>query len=113
MLEQEKEEKLVLKDMEGRTYCTVENCDYPALVENYCRIHFFGLFKFIKKNKLILEKDILTKSYISLANKYSESVFEYLFKDLSSDKNFKMALKKVAEEGTGDLELEDDFSDYT
>ena len=113
LLEQENEERLILKDMEGRTYCAVENCDYPALVENYCRIHFFGLFKFIKKRKQILEQDVLTKSYISLVNKYSESVFEHLFKDLSSDKNFKLAVKKIVGEETDDLEPEEDFSDYT
>lgn len=110
LLEKEKEEKLILKDMEGRTYCAVENCDYPAIVESYCRIHFFGLFKMIKKRKQILEQDLLTKSYISLVNKYSESVFEYLFKDLSSDKDFKLAVKKFEDEETEDFELEESFS---
>ena len=111
LLDQEKEEKLILKDMEGRTYCLVENCDYPALVEDYCRIHFFGLFKMIKRKKQIIEQDILTKSYRSLVSKYSPAVFEHLFKDISSDKDFKLAIKKFTDEEADDLEAEETFSD--
>lgn len=111
LLEKEKEEKLILRDMEGRTYCAVENCDYPALVEDYCRIHFFGLFKVIKKKKQILEQDLLSKSYLLLFDKYSESVFEYLFKDLSTDKDFRLAVKRFTDEETDDPEMEEVFSD--
>ncbi len=111
LLEKEKEEKLVLKDMKGRTYCVVENCDYPAVVEGYCRIHFFSLFKVIKKRKQIVDQDILTKSYISLSHKHSEAVFEYLLKDLSSDKDFKLALRKFTDEEVSDLSDEESFFD--
>ena len=111
LLEKEREETLIVKDMEGRKYCLVENCDYPAIVEDYCRIHFFGLFKIINKKKEILEQDLLTKGYLSLIKQHSETIFEYLFKDLSSDKNFKLAIKKLVDEEIDDLEVEDPFSD--
>ena len=107
IMDKEKTDQLILKDMEGRTYCAVENCDYPALVKEYCRIHFFGLFKFIKQKERILDQDILEKSYMSLINKYSETVFDYLFKDLASDKDFQQALKKITGEEHHDFSHEE------
>ena len=111
LIEKEKEKKLILKDMKGRNYCVVENCDYPAIVEDHCRIHFFGLFKTIKKKKQILEQDLLKKYYDSLVTKYSSAVFDHLFKDLFSDKNFKVAMKKVLDEETDELNSEEAFSE--
>ena len=105
ILEKEKEETMILKDMQGRTYCQIENCDYSAVIDGYCRIHFFGLYKTIKKKKEILEQDILTKRFSYLAQKYSEEIFEPLFKDLSSDKSFKTVLKKISSEDTEDIDL--------
>ena len=107
ILDKEKTEQMILKDVEGRTYCSVENCDYPALVKEYCRIHFFGLFKVIKQKERIVAQNILTKSYLSLVDKYSETVFDYLFKDLASDKDFQQALKKITGEESHDLHSED------
>ena len=111
ILAKEKEEKLILKDMEGRKYCIVENCDYPAIVDDHCRLHFFALFKKIKKKKVILERDLITKSLKELLTAHSESVFEHLFKDLSSDKHFKLAIKKISDEETQDLNAEKNFID--
>ena len=105
ILEKEREETMILKDMQGRTYCQAENCDYSAVTDGYCRIHFFGLYKVIKKKKGILEQDILTKKISHLAQKYSEEIFEFLFKDLSSDKNFKTVLKKISSEDTEDIDI--------
>ena len=105
ILEKEKEEKMILKDMQGRTYCQIENCDCSAVVEGYCRIHFFGLYNTIKKKKEILEQDILTKKFSHLVHKHSEEIFEPLFKDLSSDKSFKTALKKISSEDTDDIDI--------
>ena len=89
---------MILKDLQGRTYCQIENCDYSAVAEGYCRIHFFGLYKTIKKKSEILEQDILKKRFSNLVNKHSEDIFEPLFKDLSSDKSFNLALKKISTE---------------
>ena len=105
ILSKEKEEKMILKDMQGRTYCQMENCDYSAVAEGYCRIHFFGLYKIIKKKKEILEQDVLTKKISQLVNKHSEEVFEPLFKDSSSDKSFKTALKKITSEDTEEIDI--------
>ena len=85
---------MILKDMEGRKYCLFENCDYPAIIDDYCRVHFFGLFKKISRRKAILEQKILEKNYQELARQHSTSFLEFLFKDLSSGKNFKLAIKK-------------------
>ena len=111
LLDKEKKDTLILKDMKGRTYCVIENCDYPAIIEDHCRLHFFGLFKKIKKKKQILEQDLLTKHYDFLIKKYSLDLFDYLFKDLSSDKNFKQAIKKITHEEAEEPETEDAFAD--
>ena len=104
IIEKEKEEKMILKDLQGRTYCQIENCDYSAVAEGYCRIHFFGLYKIIKKKNEILEQDILKKRFSNLVNNHSKDIFEPLLKDLSSDKNFKMAIKKISTEETEEIE---------
>ncbi|MCY4320857.1 MAG: hypothetical protein OXC37_00410 [Bdellovibrionaceae bacterium] len=105
ILEKEKEEKMILKDMQGRNYCQIENCDYSETAEGYCRIHFFGLYNVIKKKKEILDQDILTKKFSNLVEKHSEEIFESLFKDLSSDKGFKTALKKIHSEDVEDIDF--------
>lgn len=91
----EKKENRVLKDRTGRAYCMAENCDYLALVDDYCRLHYFGFYERITKKKEILEKDLLTKQFLDLVKNYSESVLNFLLKDLSSDRRFNIALKKM------------------
>jgi len=91
----EKKENRVLKDRTGRAYCMAENCDYLALVDDYCRLHYFGFYERITKRKEILEKDLLTKQFLELVKDYSESVLNFLLKDLSSDRRFNIALKKM------------------
>ena len=95
----EKEEKMILKDMEGRKYCAIENCDRPALAEDHCRLHFFAFFKLIKKKKYILKTNFLEESFRSLIEAHSSVVFDYLFKDLRSDHDFSLALEKLLSEG--------------
>ena len=103
LLDREKEEKHILKDMKGRVYCAIDNCDYPAVVENHCRIHFFGLFRTIQQRKQILEKDLLTKSYALLIKEQTPELFDYLLRDLSSEKNFKLAIRRMSNEPIGPL----------
>ncbi len=111
LLDQKKQETLILKDMKGRVYCMIESCDYPAVIEGYCRIHFFGLFKRIKKRKQILEEDFLTKQYDFLVKKRSPAVFDHLLKDLHSDRHFQQAIKKITDEETEGAEAEGAFPD--
>ncbi len=103
LLDREKEEKHILKDMKGRVYCAVDNCDYPAVVEKHCRIHFFGLFQTIQQKKQILEKDLLTKSYAFLIKEQTPELFDYLLRDLSSEKNFKLAMRRISNEPANPL----------
>ena len=99
ILEKEREEKRILKDMEGRKYCVIENCDRPALVEDHCRLHFFAFFKLIREKKHILKKNLLEESLRLLIDAHSPVVFDYLFKDLRSDYDFSLALQKLLDEG--------------
>ena len=98
LLDQEKEEKLILKDIEGRKYCIVENCDYPAIIEDHCRQHFFSSFQIIKGKRQILDQNQLEKSFKRLFDKQSFKILKLLLRDLSSERNFKLALLYLSEE---------------
>lgn len=101
----EKKEAQSLKNRLGQDYCMVENCDYPAVIEGYCRLHYFAFYERITKKKEILEKDLFTKQFLELVNQHSESVLNFLLKDLSSDRHFKIALKKMyLDEEANDME---------
>ena len=95
VLKLEKEEKIAIKNIKGQDFCLMENCDYPAVVEGYCRIHFFALYPIIIKKKEIIEKKLLNKSFSALSKKYSSAILDQILKDLSSEKNFNSALKKI------------------
>ena len=92
---QEKKEPPVLKNRLGQRYCMAENCDYTAVVESYCRLHYFAFYERMTKKKEILEKDLFTKQYLELINQHSELVLNFLLKDLSSARSFNIVLKKM------------------
>ena len=91
----QRKETRVLKDQSGQAYCMAEDCDHLAVVDGYCRLHFFAFYERITKKKEILEKDLLTKQFLELIDNHSESVLNFLLKDISSDRHFKIALKKM------------------
>ena len=98
ILNQEKEERRIVKDMEGRRYCVVGNCDFPAIVEDYCRLHYFAHWDYIMERKKLLEERFFEKAISALAEKYSDGALEFLLKDLVSEKNFAAVVKKLLEE---------------
>ena len=102
LLSQEREEKLILKDIDGRKYCVVENCDYPAIVEDHCRQHFFSSFQTIKSKRQILDQNRLEESFKLLFEIHSFKILKQILKDLSSDKNFKLAIRHYPEEDKGE-----------
>ncbi|MGI9548872.1 MAG: hypothetical protein ACR2M7_02690 [Bdellovibrionales bacterium] len=106
LLNKENEDKMILRDMQGRSYCSVESCDSPSVVDSYCRLHYFAGWKIITQRKKLLEDDFLEKFLSKLVDKYSLSILDYMFKDLSSDKNFFSVVKKLEEDGDFDIEDE-------
>ncbi len=106
ILDKEKENKQVLRDIQGRSYCLVESCDFPSVVEGYCRLHYFAGWKVILQRKKLLEENFLEKIFLQFLTKHSGAILEYLFKDLNSDKNFSSVMKKI--EDNGDFDIEDE-----
>ena len=106
ILEREKEEKLILKDMEGRSYCCVEDCGFSAEVEGYCRLHYLGHWEYIIKRNKILKKEILEKLINQLISDHSQSILNYLLQDLKQDKTFTSTVKTLLEDDE-DIESED------
>ena len=106
ILEEEKEEKLILKDMEGRSYCCVENCGFSAEVEGYCRLHYLGYWEHIIKRNKILKKGILEKLISQLVSNHSPNILNFLLQDLKQEKTFASIVKTLLEEDE-DIESED------
>ena len=105
LLSREKEEALVLKDMEGRTYCAVEDCGFPSVVGEYCRLHYIGCWDNIINRNKILEKNLLEKLITELIGKYSEDVLDFLIQDLKQEKTFLSIMKSLLED---DEEIENE-----
>ena len=106
ILAKEEESKRILRDMQGRNYCLVESCDFPSIVEGYCRLHYIAGWKVILQRKKILEKNYLENFMFRLVEKYTSSILEYMIKDLNSEKSFNSVVKKLEDDGDFDIEDE-------
>lgn len=106
ILEREKEEKLILKDMEGRSYCCVEDCGFSAVVEGYCRLHYMGHWEYITKRNKILKNKVLEKFINQMITDHSENILNYLLQDLKQEKIFTAIVKAFLEEDE-EIESED------
>ena len=106
ILKREKEEKLILKDMEGRSYCCVEDCGFSAEVEGYCRLHYIGHWEYITKRNKILKSNLIEKFIHELISEYSPGILHYLLQDLKQEKNFNSSVKTLLEEDE-EIESED------
>ena len=91
----EKTESQIVRNRQGQIYCMAENCNNPAVIDGYCRLHYFAFYERIMKKKEILEKDLFTKHFLELSKEYSVSILNFLLKDLSSDRSFEISLKKM------------------
>ena len=105
-MQKEKEEKFILRNMEGKSYCLMENCGFSAAVEGYCRLHYIGRWEHIVKRKKILETGILEKRIELLMSNHSTGALNFLLQDLKEDKTFDQAVKAVLEDSE-DTEFED------
>ena len=106
ILEKEKEEILILKDMEGRSYCCMEDCGFSAEVEGYCRLHYLGHWEHIIKRNKILKKRILENLINQLVSDHSQNILNFLLQDLKQEKTFASTVKALLEEDE-DIESED------
>ena len=101
----DKKEPPVLKSGTGQVYCMAENCNYIAVIDGYCRLHYFASYERITKKRDILEKDLFTKEFLKLIQEHSDLILNFLLKDLSSDRQFEITLKKMfLDEDINDLE---------
>ena len=105
ILMKEKEEKLILKDMQGRNYCCIEDCGLPGDVEGFCRVHYLGFWDDIIQRGKILDHEVLTQAIEEILKNHGVEVLDFLIQDLKQEKNFTTAMKDVLGE---DEEVDDE-----
>lgn len=98
-IEERKQEKnLILKDMEGRDYCLFEDCDFPAVSGEYCRLHYIGRWDYIRIREKLIKTEFIEKKIQEALKKSSSACITYLIGDLHSEKNFLTRIKPLLED---------------
>ena len=98
MEERRQEKKLILKDMEGRDYCLFEDCDFPAVSGEYCRLHYIGRWDYIRTREKLLETGFIEKKIKEILKKSSPSCITHFIGDFRSEKNFLSHIKPLLED---------------
>ena len=96
--EKNQEKKLILKDMEGRDYCLFEDCDFPAVSGEYCRLHYIGRWDYIRVSENLVKTEFIEKKVREILKKSSPACITYLIGDLRSEKNFLTRIKPLLED---------------
>ena len=91
----EKKKQVSIKNSEGFTYCSEENCDQNATTKGYCRYHYISLWNEIKVKDKILSENQLKKFVDQMVQKYSYQVLDHMLRDLSNEKDFSLALSEM------------------
>ena len=92
------EKRLIVKDMEGRDYCVFEDCDFPAVSGDYCRLHYIGRWDYIRIREKILKSDFIEKQIQELLKLSSSSCIMYFIGDFRSEKSFLTSIKPFLED---------------
>lgn len=96
--ERKQEKKLILKDMEGRDYCRFEDCDFPAIAGEYCRLHYIGRWDYIRTREKLLKIEFIEKKIEEILQKSSLHCITHFIGDLRSEKNFLTRVKPLLED---------------
>lgn len=91
--EQKKKRNLIVKDMEGRDYCLFEDCDFPAVSGEYCRLHYIGRWDYIRIREEILGTGYIEKEINEILKNHSPLFIMYFIKDFRAEKNFLSSMK--------------------
>lgn len=103
------EVEIALRDVEGRLYCKVRDCDELSIVDGYCRFHYLKLWKRIQLRKKILTDGKLEKYIEELTQRYPDKYIEMIRDDLKSEKAFLTAIQELEiEDVNEDVEVDDD-----
>ena len=96
--ERKQEKNLVFRDREGRDYCLFEDCDFPAVSGEYCRLHYIGRWNYIKMREKILNSGFIEKTIRQLLQKTTPDCINYIIGDFRSEKSFLTSIKPLLEE---------------
>lgn len=96
--ERKQEKKLILKDMEGRDYCLFEDCDFPAIAGEYCRLHYIGRWDYIRTREKLLKIGFIEKKMEEILKKSSPNCITHFLGDFRSEKNFLTRIKPLLED---------------
>ena len=91
--EQKKKRNLIVKDMEGRDYCLFEDCDFPAVSGEYCRLHYIGRWDYIRIREEILGTGYIEKKINEILKSHSPLFIMYFIKDFRAEKNFLSSMR--------------------
>lgn len=92
------EKSLIFRDTEGRDYCLFEDCDFPAVSGEYCRLHYIGRWNYIKMREKILSSGFIEKTIQQLLKKTVPDCINYIISDFRSEKSFLAGIKPLLEE---------------
>ena len=92
------EKRLIVKDMEGRDYCVFEDCDFPAVSGDYCRLHYIGRWDYIRIREKILKSGFIAKKIQELLKQSPSSCIMYLIGDFRAEKSFLSSIKPFLED---------------
>jgi hypothetical protein len=90
--------------------CLEKGCENPATTTGYCRYHYIGNWKDIKKKQRILEDGELQDYIDELVEKYPIKFVEGIITDLVDEKTFFGVLKEMDIDAT-DESFEDEDGD--
>lgn len=96
--ERKQEKKLILKDMEGRDYCLFEDCDFPAVSGEYCRLHYIGRWDYIRVREKLLKIGFIERKIEEILEKNSLTCITHFIGDFRSEKNFLTRIKPLLED---------------
>ena len=100
------EKKMIVRDMEGRDYCLFEDCDFPAVSGDYCRLHYIGRWDYIRMREKLLASGFIERKIQEILNKNSPSCIVHLIGDLSSEKTFLNSIKPFLEDMDDNMDEE-------
>ncbi|MDE0119915.1 MAG: hypothetical protein OXM55_07920 [Bdellovibrionales bacterium] len=96
ILNKKAQEKVLIRDTEGRLYCHDEKCDQPAVTDIYCRYHYLALWKYLQTRKRLLEEKYLFYTINELIKSFGEGALYFIIRDFKNEKTFETAAKEMS-----------------
>ncbi len=111
-LENKEKQNILIKDVQGRIYCQDDNCDQPAVTENFCRQHYLYLWPYVYNRKKILENKQLFEILNKIVKNFGKAGLLSVMKDCKTEKSFEFIAKEMNFPTSGEGTSSDMEKDY-